>query len=159
VPSLTASLADVPNLAILRTLSKAHGLAGARVGALLAAPQIIQLARKVIPPYAITELTVEAVVPLLEPAALQSARARVAVLLHERSRVARALSQSKLVSKVWPSEANFLLVDCTDADAVLQRVRAAGLIIRDVRQSALPRSVRISIGTPEQNQRLLGALA
>jgi histidinol-phosphate aminotransferase len=159
VPSLTTSLSDVANLAILRTLSKAHGLAGARVGALLAAPPVIQLARKVIPPYAITELAVEAVVPLLEPAALQGARARVAVLLHERARVARALAQSKLVSKVWPSEANFLLVDCTDADAVLQRVRAAGLIIRDVRQNALPRSVRISIGTPEQNQRLLGALA
>jgi histidinol-phosphate/aromatic aminotransferase/cobyric acid decarboxylase-like protein len=151
-------LDEVPNLAILRTLSKAHGLAGARVGVLLAAPQIIQLARKVIPPYAITELTVEAVVPLLERDAVDRAQARVALLLQERARMAAALAGSKLVSKVWPSEANFLLVDCTDPDAVLARVRGAGLIIRDVRQPALPRAVRISIGTVEQNDRLLEAL-
>ncbi|MEO6187014.1 MAG: aminotransferase class I/II-fold pyridoxal phosphate-dependent enzyme, partial [Steroidobacteraceae bacterium] len=69
VPSLCPQLAALPNLAILKTLSKAHGLAGARVGALVAAPAIIALARKVIPPYAITELTVEAVAPLLQPAA------------------------------------------------------------------------------------------
>jgi histidinol-phosphate aminotransferase len=159
VASLAACLRDEPNLAILRTLSKAHGLAGARVGALLAAPEIIQLARKVIPPYAITGLTVEAVVPLLEPQALARARGRVALLLQERARVAAALAGSKLVTRVWPSEANFLLVDCSDADTVLERVRGAGLIIRDVRQPALPRSVRISIGTPEQNDRLLGALS
>lgn len=158
VPSLAASLDAVPNMAILRTLSKAHGLAGARVGVLLAAPAIIQLARKVIPPYAITELTVEAVGPLLEPQALERTKARVALLLQERARLAAALAGSKLVRKVWPSDANFLLVDCTDPDAVLARVRDAGLIIRDVRQPALPRAVRVSIGTVEQNDRLLGAL-
>ncbi len=67
VATLCPQLDALPNLAILKTLSKAHGLAGARVGALLAAPEVIQLARKVIPPYAITELTVEAVTPLLQP--------------------------------------------------------------------------------------------
>lgn len=158
VASVASALDEVPNLAILRTLSKAHGLAGARVGVLLAAPQIIQLARKVIPPYAITGLTVEAVVPLLEPEAVARAQERVKLLLQERSRMAAALAGSKLVDKVWPSEANFLLVDCTDPDAVLARVRSAGLIIRDVRQPALPRAVRISVGTVEQNDRLLGAL-
>jgi histidinol-phosphate/aromatic aminotransferase/cobyric acid decarboxylase-like protein len=60
---------------------------------------------------------------------------------------------------VWPSDANFLLVDCSDADAVLARARGAGLIIRDVRQPALPRSLRISVGTPEQNRRLLESLS
>lgn len=158
VPSLCGVLDQLPNLAVLKTLSKAHGLAGARVGALIAAPEVIQLARKVIPPYAITELTVEAVAPLLEPAAIDAMRARVAALLAERARLAAGLARSPLVAKVWPSDANFLLVDCTDADAVLARVRGAGLIIRDVRQPVLPRALRFTVGTPEQNDRVLESL-
>jgi histidinol-phosphate aminotransferase len=158
VESLTARLAQIPNLAILKTLSKAHGLAGARVGALLAHPRIIALARKVIPPYAITELTVEAVAPLLQDEAIARTRMRIARLLAERSRLAVGLARSPLITRVWPSDANFLLVDCSDPDAVLARARAAGLIIRDMRQPALPKSLRISVGTPEQNDRLLGSL-
>ena len=159
VESLCAQLAQTPNLAILKTLSKAHGLAGARVGALLAAPEIIALARKVIPPYAITELTVEAVVPLLQPAAIAAMRVNIAAILAERTRLAEGLARSSLITKVWPSESNFLLVDCSDADAVLDRARRAQLIIRDVRQPALPCSLRISVGTPAQNSRLLESLA
>jgi histidinol-phosphate aminotransferase len=158
VESLCRRLDEVPGLAILKTLSKAHGLAGARVGALIAASEVIQLARKVIPPYAITELTVEAVSPLLEPAAVQRMRARVAQLLQERARLGAGLARSPLISKVWPSDANFLLVDSTQPDEVLARVRRAGLIIRDVRQPALPNSLRISVGTPEQNDRVLESL-
>jgi len=159
VQSLCPLLDATPNLAILKTLSKAHGLAGARVGALLAAPEIIALTRKVIPPYAITELTVEAVVPQLQPAAVAAMRAGIAGILAERTRLAAGLARSPLVTRVWPSDANFLLVDCTDAGAVLARARGAQLIIRDVRQSALPCSVRISVGTPAQNTRLLESLA
>jgi len=158
VQSLCPQLAQIPNLAILKTLSKAHGLAGARVGALLAAPEIIALARKVIPPYAITELTVEAVAPLLQPAAVAAMQARVRQVLTERARLAEALARNPLVSRIWPSDTNFLLVECTDPDAVLKRVRGAGLIIRDVRQPALPRAVRITVGTPEQNTRVLESL-
>ena len=158
VESMAARLGEIPNLAVLKTLSKAHGLAGARVGALLAHPRIIALARKVIPPYAITELTVEAVAPLLTPEALARTRTRIARLLDERSRLAEGLKKSPLVTRVWPSDANFLLVDCSDPEAVLARARGAGLIIRDIRQPLLPNAVRISVGTPEQNQRLLGSL-
>ena len=158
VASLCPQLDSIPNLAILKTLSKAHGLAGARVGALIAGPEVIQLARKVIPPYAITELTVEAVAPLLQPGAIDAMRQRVAGLLAERARLAAGLARSALIRKVWPSDANFLLVDCSDADEVLGRVRRAGLIIRDVRQPALPASLRISVGTPEQNDRVLESL-
>ena len=159
VGSMTRHFDEAPNLVVLKTLSKAHGLAGARVGALLAHPAIIQLARKVIPPYAITELTVEAVAPQLTEEAIARMRARVAQLLVEREKLAGGLARSPLITRVWPSDANFLLVDCTDPDEVLARVRAAGLIIRDVRQPALPKSLRISVGTPEQNARLLESLA
>jgi histidinol-phosphate aminotransferase len=158
VPSLCARLPSIPNLAILKTLSKAHGLAGARVGALIAAPEVIGLARKVIPPYAITELTVEAVTPLLQPAAIAGMRQRVQSLLQERQRLAAALASTPGILKVWPSDSNFLLVDCANPDDVLARVRGAGLIIRDVRQPALPASLRISVGTPAENNRVLESL-
>lgn len=158
-PSLAGEIAAQPNLAVLRTLSKSHGLAGARCGALLAAPEVIALARKVIPPYAITELTVEVVAPLLAPAGIAAMQGRIAELKSERVRLAHALAAAPLITRVWPSDANFLLVDTPAADEVLARVRGAGLIIRDVRQALLPRSLRISIGTREQNDRLLGSLA
>jgi histidinol-phosphate aminotransferase len=158
VESLCTRLDAIPNLAILKTLSKAHGMAGARLGALLAAPEIIALARKVVHPYAITELTVEAVTPQLQTVAVNAMRQRVTQLLAERSRLAAGLARSPLISKVWPSDTNFLLVDCANPEEVLTRVRSAGLIIRDVRQPALPDSVRITVGTPEQNDRVLESL-
>jgi histidinol-phosphate aminotransferase len=157
-PSLAGQLRALPNLALLRTLSKAHGLAGARCGSLIAAPEIIALARKVIPPYAITEMTVETVVPLLQEAAVIALRERVQKLLQERTRLAAALAQCPRISRVWPSDSNFVLVDCPDPDEVLARARAAGLLIRDVRQAALPAAVRISVGTPQENDRLLESL-
>ncbi len=158
VPSLCARLGELPNLAILKTLSKAHGLAGARVGALLAAPEVIALARKVIPPYAVTELTVEAVAPLLQPAAIAAMQERVRLLLEERSRLASALAATPGILRVWPSDANFLLIDCANPDDVLARIRGAGLIIRDVRQPAMPNSLRISVGTVAENNRVLESL-
>ncbi|MEP7314225.1 MAG: histidinol-phosphate transaminase [Pseudomonadota bacterium] len=157
-PGITLDLPTLPNLCVLRTLSKAHGLAGARCGALLAHPDIIALARKVIPPYAIAEMTVEVVTPLLAPTGVAAMHRRIAEILTERQRVALALARVPGVLRVWPSDANFLLVDFAAPDAVLARIRDVGLIVRDVRQPALPQSLRITIGTPEQNNRLLGSL-
>jgi histidinol-phosphate aminotransferase len=158
--SLVARLHDCPGLAILRTLSKAHGLAGARCGALLAQPEVIGLLRKVIQPYAVTQLTIEAVFRALEPAALAQARQYAALLIAERERLAAALRSAAGVRRVWPSDANFLLVQFADAGAVLQRAHRCGLLLRDLRASpALPEALRISIGTAEQNDRLLASLA
>jgi histidinol-phosphate aminotransferase len=157
--SLVARVADRPGLVILRTLSKAYGLAGARCGALIGHADVVALLRKVIQPYAITQLTIEAVFRALEPATLEQARAHVALLLAERSRVAAALGATAGVLRVWPSEANFLLVEFADAASALQRARAAGVLVRDLRAAAgLARALRISIGTAEQNERLLASL-
>ena len=147
-----------PNLVVMRTLSKSHGLAGARCGALIATPELIALARKVIPPYAITEMTVEVVAPLLQAAGIAAMRQRVATILAERARLSAALARLPCVLRQWPSEGNFILAEFSDPDAALQRVRAAGLIIRDMRQALLPQALRISVGTPEQNDTLLQAL-
>jgi histidinol-phosphate aminotransferase len=154
--SLTRWLSRFPTLAILRTLSKAHALAGARLGALLAHPELIELAKRVIPPYALAQPTVEAALRALDPAELPAAHARLEGLLAERETLSRGLSASPLVDRVWPSDANFLLIDCRDADRFMSNTLAGGLIVRDLRaHPALPRSLRVSVGTCEQNDALL----
>jgi histidinol-phosphate/aromatic aminotransferase/cobyric acid decarboxylase-like protein len=80
-------------------------------------------------------------------------------VIAERGRLAAALAQLPAVRKVWPSAANFLLVEWRDAGRAFRAARAAGLLVRDVRaHAALPEHLRITIGTPEQNERLLRAL-
>ncbi len=155
-----ASLIDrYPNLVVLRTLSKAYALAGARCGAVLAQPDVVALLARVITPYAIPEPTIEAVLRLTDESHQAEARDRIAKVLSERARVSSALARASLVRKVWPSATNFLLVECVDADRVLRAATAAGLIIRDPRsQPGLASCVRISIGTPEQNERLLAGI-
>jgi len=156
--SLAAAVREQPNLAILRTLSKAHGLAGARCGALLADPEVITLLRKIIPPYAVPRLTLAAALAVLEPAALAATGARLATLRAERARMLRELAKLPGVQRVWPSEANFALAEFADAGAALARAAAAGLLVRDARSYAgLGNAVRISIGTAQQNSRLLEA--
>ncbi len=159
-PSLAARAGELPNLVVLRTLSKAYALAGARVGAVIADPAIIELLRRVIPPYSMPTPTIEAALAALAPAALARARDRIAALRAERGRLARALGTLPLVTRVWPSEANFLLVDSADPAALLARARAAGFLLRDFSHGALtPGAVRITVGAPEQNDRLLEGLA
>ena len=156
--SLTGSLAKYPNLVVLRTLSKAFGLAGARVGSLIASPDIVALLAKVIPPYSIPQLTIEAVIATLAEPQLAIQRERVAQICGERERLRAALANCRSVQKIWPSVANFLLVDFADAEAVLGAARAAKLLIRDMRNVS-PRSLRISVGSPEQNDRLIRSIA
>jgi histidinol-phosphate aminotransferase len=158
-PSLAADLAGHPGLAVLRTLSKAYALAGARCGALLAHPDVIALLRRVIQPYAVTQLSIEAVFRTLAPEHLEVARARVALVISERQRLAAALSAHRSVRRVWPSAANFLLAEFADAAGVLARTRAAGLLLRDLRHApTLGQALRISVGAAEENDRLLECL-
>ena len=154
--SIVPWLRRFSTLAILRTLSKAHALAGARIGALLANPELVELARRIIPPYALAQPAVEAALRALEPDELAAAQARLDGLLAEREYLARGLAKSPLVEKVWPSFANFLLIECRDADRFMSNTTAGGLIVRDLRAHALlPRALRISVGTRAHNDALL----
>jgi len=156
--SLAGSLARHPHLVVLRTLSKAYGLAGARVGSLIADAAIVALLGKVIPPYSIPQLTIEAVFATLAAPQLAVQRERVTQVRGERERIRAALAAAPGVRKVWPSVANFLLVDFEAAESALEAARRAKLLIRDMR-SVSPHSLRISVGTPEQNDRLIRSLA
>jgi histidinol-phosphate aminotransferase len=158
-PGLAARLAEFPNLVILRTLSKAYALAGARLGTLIASEEIVGLLKRIIPPYAIPASTVEEVLNLTEAPQRASAAARIGTLLAEREVVRQRLEQSRNVLHVHPSDANFLLVECRDAQAFLTAGKSAGLLVRDFSSApGLARCLRISIGTPDQNRRLLAAV-
>jgi histidinol-phosphate aminotransferase len=159
VASLARHIRDLPHLAILRTLSKAYALAGARCGALIADPEVIKLMRKVITPYAIAQLTMEAVLKVLEPPQLAVSQAHVAMIRSERERVLKVLPALPNIARVWPTDSNFILAEFKDAATALSRARGARLLIRDVRgYPGLGNCLRITIGAPEQNERLLGAL-
>ena len=156
--SLARHLPKLPHLAILRTLSKAHGLAGARCGALIADPEVVSLLRKVIPPYAIAQLTLEAVLRQLAPVELAESQTNIEVILSERKRLTEALAQLKRVVHVWRSDANFILAQFDDAGAALQLARDTQLLVRDARgYPGLGQSLRITVGSVIQNNRLLEA--
>jgi histidinol-phosphate aminotransferase len=149
-----------PGLAVLRTLSKAHGHAGARCGSLIADPEVIALLRKVITPYAISQLTLEAVLKALGQSELRAAAERITQVRQERARLSKALGSLSGITRVWPSAANFLLAQFADPDAAMARARAARLLVRDVRGfPGLGSALRTSIGSAADNDRLLEAWA
>lgn len=157
--SLASRLAEFPNLVILRTLSKAYALAGARLGSLLASEEIVGLLRRIIPPYAIPASTVEEVLALTAAPQRAAAASRIQTLLEERSRMRARLERNPNVVRVFASDANFLLVECRDAPKFFAAGKSAGLMVRDFTATpGLAAHLRISIGTPDQNQRLLAAV-
>lgn len=158
--SMTSLLGRFENLVVLRTLSKAYALAGTRCGALIAHADIVSLLARVITPYALPTQTIEAVLKFTDETHCAESKQRIETILSERARLSEQLARQPLIRRVWHSDANFLLVECVDADRVLQAAVAAGLIIRDPRsQAALANCLRISVGTPEQNDRLVRGIA
>ncbi len=157
-PSLVQELGTNANLVVLRTLSKAYGLAGARVGVTLASPQLIGVLQKIIAPYPIPAPVVRAALDALTPAGIAAARQSALDLVGERRRLTAALVKLPHVRKIWPSDANFLLVEVTDSARVMNAARNAGLVIRD-RSKDVPNTVRITIGTRAENDFALETLA
>jgi histidinol-phosphate aminotransferase len=148
------------NVIVLRTLSKAMALAGVRCGVLLGPPQIVDLLSCVLPPYTFPVPCAEAVERCLEPANKAEWQRRVGSLKTERGRLAAGLARAPRISRVWPSEANFILVETNDPRRLVAAARSGGVMIRDFSWDPwLPGCVRITIGTPEQNDQLLRALA
>lgn len=146
------------NLALLRTLSKALGYAGARCGAVIARPDVIQLLSAVQAPYAISTPVVESVEDALLGPELEQAERHVATIIAERQRLIDALPRFSFVRKVWPSEANFLLASVADAADLVAFCRDNGILIRYY-GAQLPGCVRISVGSKDDNDALLDLFA
>jgi histidinol-phosphate aminotransferase len=159
IASAKSLLPRFDNLVVLRTLSKAHGLAGARIGVAIADASIIELLRRIMPPYPLPSSCIQAALAALQPGALQQTRERIALIASERERLRAALVGVTAVTGVLPSSANFLTVRWRDAEAGYAMLSRAGVIVRSLRKyPGLEDALRISIGSREENDAVLAAL-
>jgi histidinol-phosphate aminotransferase len=159
VASATSLIDDHDNVAVLRTLSKAWSLAGARVGALVARAEVIALLRRIIPPYPLPSPCVDAALGALSYEGRRVQRHHLQEILAERARMFAALSAMPGVREVLPSHANFLAVRFDDAAGTYRRLLAAGIVVRDItRYPGLGDALRITVGTGNENDRVLAIL-
>ena len=155
-PSFLRELGEWPNLVVLQTLSKAWGCAAIRLGMAFASPEIIGVLNKIKYPYNVNLLTQEKALELLDEDRMHR---QLAQILQERTRLCRDLSAIPLVRRIYPTDANFLLVDVGDADGVYHKLVEEGIIVRNRNRVTLCRgSLRITVGTPEEDDKLLAAL-
>lgn len=157
-PSWTTRLAEFPNLVVLQTFSKAWGMAGLRLGMAFASEEIIALLDKIKPPYNINESTQELALKALEQD--EQLKYMVEEIVQERQLLEAALPTLAIVEKVYPSDANFLLVKVKDATKLYSYLLDKGIVTRN--RSNVPgceNCLRISVGTVEENQQLYSAIA
>lgn len=155
-PSFLRELSEWPNLVVLQTLSKAWGCAAIRLGMAFASPEIIGVLNKIKYPYNVNLLTQEKALELLDEDRMHR---QLAQILQERTRLCRDLSAIPLVRRIYPTDANFLLVDVGDADGVYHKLVEEGIIVRNRNRVTLCRGcLRITVGTPEEDDKLLEAL-
>ncbi|MGW6271508.1 aminotransferase class I/II-fold pyridoxal phosphate-dependent enzyme [Streptomyces sp. NPDC055060] len=155
-PSYAALVAEHDNLIVLRTLSKAWGLAGARCGIALAQPGIIEALRRVQVPFGFTDASQAAVRDRLGQA--RRVGASIRHIRAERDRMAGLLARHPAVERVFPSEANFLLVRLHQHERVMEQLHRAGIVVADV-GFLIPGTCRISVGNRRANSALLAALS
>ncbi len=154
-PSLTTLLAEFPNLVVLQTLSKAYGLAGLRLGLAFAAEEIMAIFANVKYPYNINLAGMERAKELLA----RDVKSEIEIVKSERERVAAELASCLCVKRVFPSDANFLLVQVSAARALYDALIAEQVIVRDrSRVKGCSECLRITIGTPEENEKMLAVV-
>lgn len=155
--TLIQELTEYPNLVILQTLSKAWGLAALRVGMAFASEDIINVFNKVKPPYNINQASQELALDALNN--IEQVNSWIRETVEERGKLEQALNTLPIVEKVYPSDANFLLVKTTDAKGIYQHLVDKGIIVRDrSRVELCAGCLRITIGTPVENVQLFTAL-
>jgi histidinol-phosphate aminotransferase len=155
--SFIQELADYPNLVVLQTMSKAWGLAGLRLGMAFASAAIIDVYNKVKPPYNISQASQELALKALEET--EQVNDMIRSLVTMRDQLATILAGLPLVKKVYPSDANFLLVKVTDAPAIYQYLLKEGIVVRDRSKVDLCEGcLRITVGTEQENKNLIAAL-
>lgn len=150
-------LSEYPNLVVLQTFSKAWGLAGLRLGMAFASPEIVEVMDRVKPPYNINQVTQELALQALEE--VGQVNDMIRLLVDMRDALAEVLVQLPNVEKVYPSDANFLLVKIKDAREVYNKLLEQGIVVRDRSNVKLCEGcLRITIGTEQENTALVDAL-
>ncbi|UNK50305.1 histidinol-phosphate transaminase [Lysobacter sp. S4-A87] len=159
-PSAIGLLPGQRNVVVLRTLSKAHALAAARIGSVIADADLIEVLRRCQAPYPLPAACTAQALQALAPVARARTVERVAAIRSERDVLRSALSSLTCVRRAYDSRANFVLARFDDAQAAFDRLLAAGVVVRDMRAAAgLEDALRISLGTPEQNRQVLSVLS
>lgn len=159
-PSSITLLGSMRNIAVLRTLSKAHALAAARIGSVIADAELVSVLQRCQAPYPLPGPCVSLALRALVPEARAATDVGIAAVVRERNELELALMQVPGVRAVYRSRANFVLVRFEDMQDAFSRLLAAGIVVRDMR--AAPRlgdALRISLGTPQQNAAVLECLA
>ena len=157
--SATTLLDAHANVVVLRTLSKAHALAAARIGVVIGDTELIAVLQRCQAPYPVPTPCAELALAGLSDPALAQTRERVAVVRRERERLLYALGGLPGVRRVYPSQGNYLLVRFDDPERAFRALLSAGVVVRDQRAAPqLGDALRITIGSPEQNDRVIAAL-
>lgn len=160
--SMVEDLESTPNLIILRTLSKSYAFAGMRLGCFISGDRdfVALVKQKALETYPIPVMTIEAAFHVLSPEIQEIAKDNIRKILEERTRVQGLLQKSPQVTHIYPSDANFLLVEMKDAHGFYEYAKKNGVILRDFSAKAgTENCLRISIGTPEQNDIWLNLLS
>lgn len=153
--SLVTLLAEYPNLVVMRTLSKAFGLAGLRCGFLLAAPEIIGVLQKVSAPYPMPVPVVDIASDALSEKGIASMMRDVETLSKDREKLRNTLKEFSFVAQIYASSANFILFQVDDATGLMGYLMDRGVVIRNQsRQLKLDNTLRITVGTPAEIEKL-----
>jgi histidinol-phosphate aminotransferase len=155
--SFIAELKDYPNLVVMQTFSKAWGLAALRLGMNFASTEIIDILNKIKPPYNINQATQELALKALDH--LEDVNEMIKETVKEREALVKSLVELPSVQKLYPSDANFILVKMTDAIAIYNFLKEKGIIVRNRSNVLLCEScLRITVGTSSENAQLIAAL-
>jgi histidinol-phosphate aminotransferase len=154
-PSFKKLISAYPNLVVMQTFSKALGMASARIGMAFTNSTIVSLFNRMKPPYNISTINQRAVLDRLRR--LPVLRNQLELIKSERIRLAQDLGKLSIIEEVFPSDANFLLVRATDPDAVWSALLKERIIVRN-RSKIVPGTLRITVGTRTENNKLMNAL-
>ena len=155
--TMASEIGTCPNIVVLRTFSKAWGLAGLRTGFAIANEEVIRLFNNVKPPYNVSQIAQEAIVEALGNR--NAVELMIDSIIAEREILKYELNRLPFVSRVYPSDANFVLVRTSDADAIYRFLLDERIVVRNRNTVELCEGcLRITIGTPVENQQLLRAL-
>jgi histidinol-phosphate aminotransferase len=155
--SFIQELAEYPNLVVMQTMSKAWGLAGLRLGMAFASEAIIAVYNKVKPPYNINQSTQELALKAMEE--IGQVNEMIKMIVSMRESVIKKLADLEIVQKVYPSDANFLLVKVVDAKSIYDYLTKKGIVVRDRSKVELCAGcLRITVGTEKENNELITAL-
>jgi histidinol-phosphate aminotransferase len=154
-PSFINMVDRYPNLIVMQTFSKSYGLAAARVGMAFSNPAIIKYFNKLKPPYNISKINQDAAIQRLDKD--EKNKIQIRKIKKEKEKLSAELGKMKITEKVWPSDANFILVKVTDADHIYNTLVDKSIIVRN-RSSIVDNCLRITVGTPSENNKLINVL-